>query len=210
MADLETHEQGSGEELRAWVYHEVGGLFDRLPEALPAAAPDDMGVYPCTHAAIAALAHEFAGRSRVEVEAEQVRLFVNAPGGVPAPPYASYYLDGTLLGPTCAWVADEYRRHALELDAQAGQPADFVGAELEYLYFLCRHQIAARLTGDQAARLSAARAEAHFFRAHLLAWLPRFLRDVRSAAPGGVFARAAELLEAFCREENARLDAEPA
>lgn len=205
--DFEARADGSDEALRAWVYREVGALFDTVPDALTFDVADCGVAYPRTRDAIRALVREVGRRRRIDVEAEQVRLFVNAPGGIPAPPYASYYLDGTLLGPSCAWVAQEYRRQALEVDTRAGQPADFAGTELEYLYFLCRHQIAARLTGDDAARDAAARAEARFFRTHLALWLPRFLRDVRSAAPDGVVGRVADLLEAFCREESARLAA---
>ena len=103
-------------------------------------------------------------------------------------------------------AAEQYRRQGLAAAADAGQPADFIAVEFEYLYFLCRHQRAARLTGDAAALASASRAEAEFFRQHLSRWLPLFARDLAAAAaPAGAFARAGEALAAFCAEETGRL-----
>ncbi len=195
----------SAEDTRSWIYRELGGLFHEVPGQLGfagAEAPD----YPRTQAALRDLCRVFAAEPRVALEAELVRLCVNAPGGVPAPPYASWYLDGALLGPSREWAAEQYRRQGLAAAADAGQPADFIAVEFEYLYFLCRHQRAARLTGDAAALASASRAEAEFFRQHLSRWLPLFARDLAAAAaPAGAFARAGEALAAFCAEETGRL-----
>lgn len=198
---------GTNEDTRSWVYRELGGLFDRVPDVLrfeQPAAP----AYPRTQEALRSLCREFEAWPRERLESELVRLCVNAPGGIPAPPYASWYLDGSLLGPSRQWAADQYRAQGLEAGADAGQPADFVAIELEYLYFLCRHQRAARLTRDAPAFQAAARAEADFFRQHVSLWLPRFARDLAAAAaPGGVFARVGQALAAFCAEEEARLEA---
>ncbi len=197
----------SAEDTRSWVYRELGGLFDRVPEALSFDEPE-AAVYARTQAALRALCQEFPLHSRAALESEQVRLCVNAPGGIPAPPYASYYLDGSLLGSSRQWVVERYRRQGLETGADAGQPADFVAIELEYLYFLCRHQRAARLTGDAPAFAAAARAEASFFRQHLSRWLPSFAASLAQAtSPRSVFRLVADALTAFCAEEQARLDA---
>ena len=194
------------DEVRCWVYREIGALFDAVPQSLRFVDDaEDPGGYPRTREAIRGLCAAFGAHPREEIEVEHVRLFVNAPEGVPAPPYASWYLDGRLLGPAAEWAADEYRGQSLELAGDAGQPADFIGTEFEYLHFLCRHQKAARLTGDGRAFDVAVAAEARFFKDHLVRWLPAFLRDIRRSAPGGVFSRVADLLEAFCVEEGRQL-----
>lgn len=198
---------GCNEDTRSWTYRELGGLFDSVPEELSFEEPA-APAYPRTQGALRALCRAFATVSRAALESELVRLCVNAPGGVPAPPYASYYLDGSLLGPAREWAAEQYRRQGLAAAADAGQPADFIAIEFEYLYFLGRHQRAARLTGDAAALAAAARAEADFFRQHVARWLPVFARDLAAAAEaGGVFAWAGVALGAFCAEEQARLAA---
>lgn len=191
---------------RAHAYGELAAFLGGAPEAQPTAPPARPPAYPRTWQALCDLAAAFAASPRDTIASTYVRLFVNAPGGIPAPPYASYYLDGGLLGPSSTWVASEYARQALELAPDAGQPADFVASECEFLAFLARHQWAALAIGDEAARRMAAQAEERFFRQHLCLWLPQFARALRAAAPDGVFAHAADLLEALCLEEAERLD----
>ncbi len=202
------------DDVRCWVGSHAGRLFDDYPEALKfpgdAAPADGPDAYPETRAAAARLCSSLAASLRDDVEADQVRLFVNATGGVPAPPYASWYLDGRLCGPSTAWVERAYARQCLE-PAGAGHPSDYVAAELDFLHFLCRHQMAARLTGDLGALESSRRAEAEFVLDHFAVWIPRFVSAIRAASPGPVYAATAGLLEAFCREEERRLgDAGPA
>ena len=204
--ESEPDAEASAEDTRSWIYRELGGLFDRVPEELRFDQPQSVD-YPRTQQAIRALCREFPSHSHAALESELVRLCVNAPGGIPAPPYASYYLDGSLLGPSRDWVAEQYRRQGLETGADAGQPADFVAIELEYLYFLCRHQRAARLTRDEAAYAAAWEAEAEFLREHLCRWLPRFAGSLAEASPPpSVFGLVAQVLTAFCGEVQARLD----
>ena len=198
------------DDLRCLVYQHVASLFDDVPDVLPAPVDEDpreppmrsaRETHPRTLDAIEALRQTFLAHPRVGIETEQVRLFVNAPGGVAAPPYASWYLDGRLIGPACEWAAGEYRGESLDVAADAGEPADFIATELEYLYFLCRHERAARLTADRAALDRVVRAQARFLHEHLLRWMPAFLRRLRAAAPHPVFARVADLLDVFCEEE---------
>ncbi len=201
----------TGDDVRCWVYSQVAALFGPIPARLePFAASGDPAAgrdgpppraLPRTRAAIAALIAEFGRQPRQQIEVDRVRLFVNAPGGVPAPPYASWYLDRRLMGPSCAWVAEQYRQQGLETAADAGEPADYIGTELEYMHFLCRHVRAARLTGDPAALGPAVAAARRFFDDHLVRWLPQFAARVHAAGPGGVYARVADLLVRFCDEE---------
>ena len=75
----------------------------------------------------------------------RVRLFVNGPGGIPLPPYGSWWIDGTMIGPSSMELADFYRQDGLRNTAGGG-PVDFLPAELEFLHFLLQHQIAAVMT----------------------------------------------------------------
>jgi TorA maturation chaperone TorD len=190
--------------LRAWVYADLGGVFHTVPLRL--SPPEgEARAFPRTCDAIRAACESFATRPREQIEADLVRLFVNAAGGVPAPPYASWYLDGRLLGPASIWAEEEYRRQCLEIGADAGQPADFIGTEFEYLYFLCRHQRAAQATGDRKALDLAIAAQIRFHRRHLARWLPAFTRAIRGAAAGGFFHLVAAILDSFRGEEGQHL-----
>jgi len=134
--------------------------------------------------------------------ADHARLFVNAPGGVAAPPYASCYLDRRLLGTSAAWVATAYAAQGLEIARNAGEPPDYLPTELEYLYFLARHESAARQTADAVALRGALDARAHFMLHHFGVWVPAFLARLRAAAPGPVFAAAGDALAALLAVER--------
>jgi len=169
-------------------------------------APPPVGGPPPLAAALSALADADAtpgpGRLQdrlLDREEERVRLFVNAPGGVPAPPYGSWWREGQLAGETTADVAAWYREDGLE---PGRSPADWLPAELEYLQVLLQHQRAALLTGsDDLARDARAR-EAGFLEAHVAPWLPRFITAVREAALDPYWRAVADALDVFARLER--------
>jgi TorA maturation chaperone TorD len=184
---------------RSWIYAHLGDLF--ADAAAPLAAPPELDpARPRTRQAIEELCLTARAADASDTAADQVRLFVNAKGGVAAPPYASWYLDGSLAGPSTGLVEEAYASQCLEADPGGGQPLDYIVTELEFLHFLCRHQRAARATGDSADLVSALDAETRFLDAHFFRWVPRFARAIRAAAPCPVFAGAAAVLEAFCEE----------
>ncbi len=136
------------------------------------------------------------------VRAEHVRLFVTARGGVAAPPYESWYVDRELSGPSARQVEAAYAEQGLIRAEDAGEPADYLPAELEFLYFLARHEVAARAVEDESALAAVQDAAAAFIRAHLARWVRPFVARLRSAGPDQVHAAAAELLEAAVRPGN--------
>ena len=142
---------------------------------------------------------------RADAQSDYVRLFVTARNGVPAPLYASWYLDRTLCGPSLQWVESEYHAEGLAPALDAAEPADYLSCELEYLYFLARHERAALATDDVDALLACRTAQLRFLDGHLRRWLPDFVRCARSAGPGPVYAKGLEQLERFVSEERARL-----
>lgn len=193
------------DEMRCWIYSGLAAIFADL-EA-PAAPPEGVraGIYPQTREAFAALRRVLDATPADDVAADHVRLFVSAIGGVPAPPYAGWYLDRALGGAASLRAAEAYASQCLEVAADAGQPADYIGTELEFLNLLCRHQLAARATGDAPALAAAREAEAGFLAGHFCRWVPQFAKAMREAAPGPVFGLVADVLEALCAEEAQRL-----
>lgn len=189
---------------RAWIYEYLSQLFDGDVEHLP--EPPDGAVDPCSwSAAVGAIRQALAESSSETVSADYARLFVNAPGGVAAPPYASWYLDGRLRGPSCDFAEQAYAAQGLESTPDAGEPPDYVGAELEFMYFLARHEFAARTTGDDEALGSVLVGEAEFVLRHLARWLPAFVARIRAADSGPVFNTAADLLWAVVQDDVRRL-----
>jgi TorA maturation chaperone TorD len=97
---------------------------------------------------------------------EYVRLFVNSPEGVPAPPYASFYGEERLHGRATREVASFYERFGTLPGGEGGEPPDFIVYELEFLSFLC---------SLEPKEAQAARFQADFFRLHLAPWVEPFL-----------------------------------
>jgi TorA maturation chaperone TorD len=159
-------------------------------------------------AAYESLARVFDGDAddvrSADAQATYTRLFVTAQEGVAAPPYASWYLDGRIHGPTCQWVRRAYAAQGLEPADDAGEPPDYISTELEFMYFLARHEHAAAETGDSAALALVRRGEAEFL-LHLAQWIPAFVARVRAADPGPVYLAASRQLEDLIREHAAQL-----
>jgi TorA maturation chaperone TorD len=117
------------------------------------------------------------------LQAEYVRLFVNAVPTVPCPPYASYYLGGTLMGRANVEVEALCRAWGLALASEA-EPAlacDHIAVELELLSML------EELSADDAE----ARGDRDRMLDHLRRWSPSFLERVERHDRSGVFAAAA-------------------
>lgn len=189
---------------RAWMYDYLAHLFDGAVDQLPD-PPDVTAIAPHLSAAADAVRAAVAGSTYEDTQADHARLFVNAQQGVAAPPYASWYLDGHLMGPAAHWAERAYAAQGLERSLDAGEPPDYVGVELEFLHFLARHELAARRTGDDASLRLVLQSERTFVLDHAARWLPAFTARIRSAAPGPVFAAATALLVAAVHDDVTRL-----
>jgi len=189
---------------RAWIYEYLAQLFDGTVDGLPE-PPDAAGTAPRIAAAADALRAAIAASPAEDAQTDHARLFVNTRQGVAAPPYASWYLDRQLVGPSARWVERAYADQGLERAPDAGEPPDYVGAELEFLHFLARHELAARSTGDEQSLRLVLDSEKTFVLDHVSQWLPAFTTHIRNAEPGPVFAAACTLLSAVVREDVIRL-----
>ncbi len=77
---------------------------------------------------------DFVSEDLTELQAEYVRLFINALPEVPCPPYGSFYLEGTLMGQSTVDMNKLYLSHGFE----PVEMADHVAVELEFLAYLAR------------------------------------------------------------------------
>ncbi len=113
---------------------------------------------------------ELAMPSHLELQAEYVRLFINAPGGVAAPPYASVYIQGSgiLMQQGHDQALGFYRQAGLEPDDTA-ECNDHLSHELAFVGIL--------IDSSKDAIL------ADFLHDHLLQWYPRFLHRLQEAEP---------------------------
>ncbi len=107
-------------------------------------------------------------------QAEYVRLFVNSPEGVSAPPHASFYAEGTLCGQAAREALTHYERFLITPDTSENEPPDHISYELEFLSFLCAMEQEALDQARQDDADELRKAQADFFCNHLFPWASRF------------------------------------
>lgn len=136
------------------------------------------------------------------LEPAYTSLFINRLGGVPAPPYGSVYLDndGQVMGPSAVRVAQCYRQAGLVVDSP--EPPDFLATELEFLFFLAELEAAGK-------EEESTRAQKLFYNELLLPWITPFCQRLATADPHRLYSWAANLLQAFCRQESERINLLP-
>ena len=138
-----------------------------------------------------------------DLNVEYTRLF-EGPGHVPAPPYASFYLNGGLLmGPETVAVRRAYLEWNVAPVQMGRVPDDHIALELAFMSHLCKEARAALISGDDTRSQSLLDAQRRFLRDHLLTWLPRFCAAVASAEPHRFFAELVKATEALAQEHYA-------
>ena len=131
-------------------------------------------------------------------ETERVRMFVNAPGGIPMPPYGSWWIDGALMGPSSIELATFYHQEGLR-SAEGSGPVDYLPAELEFLHFLLQHQLAAALTNQVDLVVQTREREKEFLDRFVLPWVPDFCRKGKEVTEDPFWLAVFDLLERFIK-----------
>lgn len=110
------------------------------------------------------------------LQAEYVRLFINALPEVPCPPYGSVYLENTLMGESTVRLRKLYASYGWQTD----EMPDHIAVELEFLAIL------ASLGQDGPAA-----EDYQFLLDHLHLWAPAFWDRVAENDRTGFFRAAA-------------------
>jgi TorA maturation chaperone TorD len=109
------------------------------------------------------------------LQAEYVRLFINALPEDPCPPYGSFYLEGALMGESTVKLRDLYASYGCHTD----EMADHIAVELEFLALLAA-------MGDEGA----VQDDYQFVWDHLHLWAPAFLARVEENDRSGFYQDA--------------------
>ena len=161
---------------------EAGELLSELAGMLPDAAP--------AARSLAAYARGFASPEALcaELEPGYVGLFINHPGGAPAPLYHSCYVgQGRVMGPPAGNMAARLEAEGLALEEKPGEPPDHLAVELEYLIYLLEETWGGRRPEGQAEA-------AEFAGRFMLPWAREFLARQEAAEAGALFPLATKLL----------------
>ncbi len=137
---------------------------------------------------------------------EATRLF-EGPGKPIAPPFASYYLHGRLMGPPAIAANRFYLSKDALPDSEGSVPSDHLAVELGFMAYLATRAERAFAGGETADALSALESSREFIDEHLLTWLPRFIEDVVRGADSSFFTGLAEFTAASVNWDRRWLEA---
>lgn len=139
---------------------------------------------------------------------EYNRLFVG-PERLPCPPYESVYRKdrsemqiGTVLGPSTLDVKQRYREAGLEISKNFKDLPDHVGAELEFMHYLCSKQLEVENV-DESEKFM--KMEKEFVELHLIPWVFSFADNVTRNTTSPFYSKAAFVLKEFMNDEEAHL-----
>ncbi|WP_207262745.1 molecular chaperone TorD family protein [Desulfovibrio sp. Huiquan2017] len=168
--------------------HAVPELLDRVQEfpGFPADAITAFGDALASYADIGFFS---------ALEAEYVRLFIAAPGGVPVPLYESCHSNAgrRVMGASSLAMRDRLTEVGLEVGSMSNEPPDHLSLELEYLFHLC--------SKGWTDEPGAAEQGARFAGEVMLPWVSRFREALAAAGteagPGQVYLAGADLVLAL-------------
>jgi len=142
-------------------------------------------------------------------QTEYVRLFVNSPEGVLAPPHASFYTEGSLFGQAAQEALTHYERFRITPDTSANEPPDHISYELEFLSFLCAMEQEALDQGRQEDADGLRKAQADFLCDLLIPWANRFCDRIVENANLAYYQLVGAFTKGFLAHESALVEGKP-
>jgi len=140
--------------------------------------------------------------------AEYTRIFIG-PNRLPAPPYASVYLEAgrQVLGEVTEEVRRLYVEEGLAVSEGVHEPADHVALEFEFAAFLLEKAAQAWVDGspEEAERVVAKARD--FEVRYLRSWLPDLAASIEAAAQTAFYRGVAGGLIVYCNTETPTLPA---
>jgi putative dimethyl sulfoxide reductase chaperone len=137
---------------------------------------------------------KFGDRLRVEY----TRLF-EGPGQMPVVPFASFHLSRSkaLMTQDTLAVRARYLEAGLAVEALNRVPDDYIGIELEFLWFLTREALVALQAGDVDAAKHRLAQRYAFVEDHVQRWMPLLAGSLSEATQEEFFAGLAAILIAL-------------
>lgn len=140
-----------------------------------------------------ALASPDFPRRANDLKEEFTRLFI---GPLPMPLSESVYrsAEGLLQQDAVSRVQGKYFEAGVLPNPRQSLPADHIGAELEFIYFLCRRAVQEAKKKSREPNL---RIQKRFFEDHLNAWVPALCDRLFQEAQSPYFKGLAKLTQGF-------------
>jgi TorA maturation chaperone TorD len=137
---------------------------------------------------------QFAERLRFEY----TRLF-EGPGQMPAVPFGSFHLSRSkaLMTQDTLSVRARYLEAGLAVEALNRAPDDYIGIEIEFLWFLTREALLALQAGDMDVVTHRLAQRYAFVEDHFQRWVPLLAGAIAEATQEEFFAGLAAILVAL-------------
>jgi len=148
------------------------------------------------------------GRLTLEEAALDFEALFRIPGPHYLSPYESVYRSqgaggrGCLCGPEAVAVERLYLKEGLGPNAGFTELPDHVGAELEFMAFLCRKTVDAMKAGESAAVQEYHHQQYCFFMEHVGAWAGLLAERLASQAQTSLYRFLGNFLNLFLEMEN--------
>ena len=145
-----------------------------------------------------------------ELEVEYTRLFITAYPKIPAPPYASIYLEDDWLvwGNTTVQALEIYREAGLKVSDDFRDVPDHIAAELEFVSYLISSQLKAEEKGNIGRHSKMSSIQERFLVDHLLKWSIFFFDKVIESTGSTFYRESSALAREFMQAEISRLSIE--
>lgn len=139
---------------------------------------------------------------REEMKPEYARLFLGPQKRV-APPYESVYRSKNqcIYGVETSHVKQFYKNAGMELTKKMKMPDDFIGTELEFMYWMSHRMYQAVKENQDELAYKMAVYQHEFLVKHLLEWVPEFTKRIKEGSTMEYFNVSAAYLEEFIKED---------
>lgn len=136
-----------------------------------------------------------------KINIEYTRLF-EGPGKHPAPPFASFYLDGgTVMGPSAVAVRIEYLKWDLAPIQLDKMPDDHIAMELTFMSYLASESYLTFSKNNNTLLLDLLIAQKEFLNNHLINWIPEFCSNIISASTMTFFKNLADITKTYLKSD---------
>ena len=134
-----------------------------------------------------------------EANIEYTRLF-EGPGKHPAPPFASFYLNGgTVMGPSAVAARQEYLKWDLVPILIGKIPDDHITIELTFMSHLASEAYLALSEKNNTLLADLLTAQTEFLNKHLISWTPQFCSNIISTSTMNFFKFLADLTKTYLK-----------
>lgn len=132
-----------------------------------------------------------------DIRVEYARLFLG-PKHILAPPYESVYTSSSksMFGESSTEVNELYERVGIKIENKSNVPYDFIGYELEFMYYLSFKAVEAMNKGNVRLGNQILTYSNYFVEEHIRRWIKDFTYDIERNTTMEYF----DILSKFTRE----------